>query len=97
MLITQVIVGGLIKYTTYTAPDNTQASAATLAMICIYVAGFAWSWGPLGWLVPSEIQPMETRTSGTAVNTATNFVVSLDKQQCGPGVSHQDRGAGDSL
>ncbi|KAK9220022.1 hypothetical protein WN943_008669 [Citrus x changshan-huyou] len=22
--------------------------------ICIYVAGFAWSWGPLGWLVPSE-------------------------------------------
>ncbi|KAK9092405.1 hypothetical protein Syun_027316 [Stephania yunnanensis] len=24
-------------------------------LICVYVAGFAWSWGPLGWLLPSEI------------------------------------------
>lgn len=23
--------------------------------ICIYVSAFAWSWGPLGWLVPREI------------------------------------------
>ncbi|KAL0398675.1 UNVERIFIED_CONTAM: Sugar carrier protein C [Sesamum radiatum] len=28
-----------------------------VAFICVYVAGFAWSWGPLGWLVPSEIFP----------------------------------------
>ncbi|KAI4296606.1 hypothetical protein L6164_036552 [Bauhinia variegata] len=31
--------------------------------ICIYVSGFAWSWGPLGWLVPSEIFPLEIRSA----------------------------------
>ncbi|KAJ8424320.1 hypothetical protein Cgig2_007576 [Carnegiea gigantea] len=30
-----------------------------MTFICIYVAGFAWSWGPLGWLVPSEMLPRE--------------------------------------
>ncbi|WZY73208.1 hypothetical protein YC2023_005448 [Brassica napus] len=29
-----------------------------LVFICVYVAGFAWSWGPLGWLVPSMVAIM---------------------------------------
>jgi hypothetical protein len=29
--------------------------------------------GPLGWLVPTELQPLETRAAGTAVNTCVNF------------------------
>jgi hypothetical protein len=37
---------------------NSGMAAAVIAFICIYIAGFAWSWGPLGWLVPSEIQPL---------------------------------------
>ena len=24
-----------------------------IVFICVFVAAFAWSWGPLGWLVPS--------------------------------------------
>ena len=44
-----------------------------LAFICLYVAGFAWSWGPLGWLVPSEICPLEIRPAGQAVNVSVNM------------------------
>ncbi|XP_030464239.2 sugar transport protein 6-like [Syzygium oleosum] len=33
-------------------------------LVCFFVAGFAWSWGPLGWLIPSEIFPLETRNAG---------------------------------
>jgi hypothetical protein len=29
--------------------------------------------GPLGWLVPTEIQPLETRSAGTALNACVNF------------------------
>lgn len=29
------------------------AAVAVLVLICIFVSGFAWSWGPLGWLVSS--------------------------------------------
>lgn len=53
---------------------NTHLADAIIALICIYVAGFAWSWGPLGWLVPSEIQPLETRAAGTGINTFVNFM-----------------------
>lgn len=45
-----------------------------LVMICIYVAAFAWSWGPLGWLVPSEIFPLETRSAGQSITVATNLI-----------------------
>ncbi|XP_056697184.1 hexose carrier protein HEX6 [Spinacia oleracea] len=45
-----------------------------LVLICVYVAGFGWSWGPLGWLVPSEIFRLEIRSSGQSVTVAVNFV-----------------------
>lgn len=45
-----------------------------VVLICIYVAAFAWSWGPLGWLVPSEIFPLETRSAGQAINVTVNMI-----------------------
>ncbi|KZV45301.1 sugar carrier protein C-like [Dorcoceras hygrometricum] len=41
--------------------------------ICIYIAAFAWSWGPLGWLVPSEILPLEVRSAGQSINVCVNM------------------------
>lgn len=35
------------------------------------------SWGPLGWLIPSEIQPLETRCVGQSFATAVNFLVAF--------------------
>lgn len=42
--------------------------------ICAYVAAFAWSWGPLGWLVPSEILPLEVRSNGQSIVVAVNML-----------------------
>ncbi|XP_058223586.1 sugar carrier protein C-like [Rhododendron vialii] len=42
--------------------------------ICVYVAGFAWSWGPLGWLVPSEIFPLEIRSAAQSINVSVNML-----------------------
>ncbi|KAK7332222.1 hypothetical protein VNO80_28971 [Phaseolus coccineus] len=42
--------------------------------ICMYVAGFAWSWGPLGWLVPSEIFPLEVRSAAQSINVSVNMI-----------------------
>ncbi|KAL7232077.1 hypothetical protein ACSBR2_010150 [Camellia fascicularis] len=35
--------------------------------------GFAFSWGPLGWLVPSEIFPLEIRSSVQSIVVAVNM------------------------
>eukprot|EP00897_Mesotaenium_endlicherianum_P006896 jgi/Mesen1/6234/ME000321S05302 len=53
---------------------STGVSALVVVFICVYVAGFAWSWGPLGWLVPSELQPLETRSAGQSITVASNFL-----------------------
>ena len=55
----QIAVGILLgvqfnKYNTSDLP--TWTIYITLVFICIYVAGYAWSWGPLGWLVPTEVR-----------------------------------------
>ncbi|CAH9112285.1 unnamed protein product [Cuscuta epithymum] len=42
--------------------------------ICTYVAGFAWSWGPLGWLVPSEIFPLEIRSAAQSITVSVNMI-----------------------
>jgi sugar porter (SP) family MFS transporter len=74
MILCEVAVGILLKYDFELDASTMLFAAPTIALICLYVAGFAWSWGPLGWLVPSEIQPLETRAAGTGINTFVNFM-----------------------
>ena len=38
---------------------------------------YAWSYGPLAWLYPSEIQPLETRSAGLAVASFSNLLFSF--------------------
>jgi hypothetical protein len=45
-----------------------------LLLICCYVAAFAWSWGPLTWLLPSEICPPEIRSAGQAIDVSVNML-----------------------
>ncbi|MCH98743.1 sugar carrier protein C-like [Trifolium medium] len=44
-----------------------------VGVICVYVSGFAWSWGPLGWLVPSEIFPLEIRSACQSITVGVNM------------------------
>lgn len=45
-----------------------------VVLICTYVSSFAWSWGPLGWLIPSETFPLETRSAGQSVTVCVNLL-----------------------
>ncbi|CDY38688.1 BnaC01g28090D [Brassica napus] len=54
MLISQIAIGVMIgvKFGTVGTGNIGKTDANLIvALICIYVAGFAWSWGPLGWLL----------------------------------------------
>ncbi|EHA8587517.1 putative Sugar transport protein 13 [Cocos nucifera] len=49
---------------------------AVVVLICTYVVAFAWSWGPLGWLVPSEIFLLEIWSAGQSiVNFLWTFII----------------------
>ncbi|KAG6581641.1 Sugar transport protein 13, partial [Cucurbita argyrosperma subsp. sororia] len=52
-----------------------QGMAFTMVLLlCLFVSSFAWSWGPMGWLVPSEIFPLETRSAGLSVTVCVNMM-----------------------
>ncbi|XP_028802477.1 hexose carrier protein HEX6-like [Neltuma alba] len=75
MLASQSIVGGIMAaYLKDNGGLNKGYAYLVLVMICIYVAGFGWSWGPLGWLVPSEIFPLEIRSAGQSITVAVSFL-----------------------
>ncbi|CAD5184505.1 sugar transport protein MST3-like [Musa acuminata AAA Group] len=77
MLISQLIVGTLITLkfgSTGEATDISRAYAScVLFFICVYIAAFAWSWGPLGWLIPSEILSLEIRSVGQCIAVSVNM------------------------
>ncbi|XVF52823.1 hypothetical protein PTKIN_Ptkin05aG0049600 [Pterospermum kingtungense] len=49
-------------------------SILVVVAMCVYIAGFAWSWGPLGWLVPSEIFPLEIRSAAQCITVVVNML-----------------------
>ncbi|CAM6085441.1 unnamed protein product [Calypogeia fissa] len=51
----------------------TPSAITVVVLICVFVSGFAWSWGPLGWLIPSETFPLETRSAGLSITVSTNL------------------------
>lgn len=45
-----------------------------VVVICCFVGSFGWSWGPLCWLVASEIFPLEARSAGQSVTVCVNML-----------------------
>ncbi|KAL3524136.1 hypothetical protein ACH5RR_016970 [Cinchona calisaya] len=75
MLICQLLIGTLVALKLGDQGKSSNANAyLVLLLICIYVAGFGLSWGPLGWLVPSEIFPLEIRSAAQSIRVAVDFV-----------------------
>ncbi|XP_058085288.1 hexose carrier protein HEX6-like [Magnolia sinica] len=68
MFISQMMIGGIIAAQLGDHGGLSKGySYLVLVLISVYVAGFGWSWGPLGALVPSEIFQLEIRSAGQSI------------------------------
>ncbi|XP_022722539.1 sugar transport protein 8-like [Durio zibethinus] len=76
MFISQTIIGAVLLKDLKTTGGNLGKGEAifVVILVCVFVMGFAWSWGPLGWLIPSETFPLETRTAGFAFAVSSNML-----------------------
>ncbi|TKY74367.1 Sugar transport protein 5 [Spatholobus suberectus] len=77
MLVSQIAVSVVLAVVTgvHGTKDISKANAVVvLVLLCFYTAGFGWSWGPLTWLIPSEIFPLKIRTTGQSIAVAVQFI-----------------------
>ncbi|KAK4407674.1 Sugar transport protein 8 [Sesamum angolense] len=76
---TLVAVFGVDKSNSHTTSEDNKRDTHAIRLLdgvsnlCIR-HGFAWSWGPLGWLIPSEIFPLETRPAGFFFAVSSNMI-----------------------
>lgn len=55
-------------------PDSKAATTCLIVFVCIYIFGFATTWGPAAWVVIGEIFPLPIRAKGVAMATASNWL-----------------------
>ncbi|KAI4345615.1 hypothetical protein L6164_012717 [Bauhinia variegata] len=76
MFLSQVVIAVIlgIKVKDHTSDLTKGYAILVVVMVCTFVSSFAWSWGPLGWLIPSETFPLETRSAGQSVTVCANLL-----------------------
>jgi MFS transporter, SP family, sugar:H+ symporter len=56
-------------------PHATQsASVALIVFACLFILGFATTWGPMVWTIISEIYPSKYRSRAMSYATASNWI-----------------------
>ncbi|KAH6816458.1 Major facilitator superfamily protein [Perilla frutescens var. frutescens] len=76
MFISQVVIAVVLGLKVKDHSEDLSKGYAifVVILICTFVSSFAWSWGPLGWLIPSETFPLETRSAGQSVTVCVNLL-----------------------
>jgi MFS transporter, SP family, galactose:H+ symporter len=68
---------GVVGTTMYLGIATEGQQLLAVAMLFLFIIGFAMSAGPLVWTICSEIQPLKGRDFGIACSTLTNWVVNM--------------------
>lgn len=49
-------------------------SMSNIMQVGLYSIAFGFSWGPIGWLLPSEIHDLNTRSAGQSITVFTQLM-----------------------
>ncbi|ESK97847.1 mfs monosaccharide transporter [Moniliophthora roreri MCA 2997] len=54
--------------------ENTAGQKVLIAFVCIYIAFFASTWGPIAWVITGEIFPLQVRAKAMSLSVASNWL-----------------------
>jgi len=57
-----------------TSKTNQSAQSAEVALVCLYIAFFASTWGPIAWVITGEIFPLKVRAKAMSLSAASNWL-----------------------
>ena len=71
MFVTLAIIGSLFL----AMPLGTFGQIVMVVAVLVFIVGFAYSWGPIAWVLCAELFPLEGRDFGMTITTAANWIV----------------------
>ncbi|KAH6663431.1 sugar transporter [Halenospora varia] len=74
MCICHVIVAAIDGSFENSWPTHTSAGWASIAFIWLFAVNFAYSWGPVAWVLTQEIFPNSMRSRGVSIVASTNWM-----------------------
>ncbi|KAL7280854.1 MFS monosaccharide transporter [Trametes coccinea BRFM310] len=54
--------------------SNGPGQRSLVALVCIYIAAFASTWGPIAWVITGEIFPLNIRAKAMSLSVASNWL-----------------------
>lgn len=74
MAICHVIIAGIFGSFLTTFNQHIGAGWANVVFIWLFAMNFAYSWGPVAWVIPQEIFPAAFRSRGVSIVASTNWI-----------------------
>ncbi|KAG6900322.1 hypothetical protein C0993_012519 [Termitomyces sp. T159_Od127] len=63
--------------------ENLAGQKVLIAFVCIYIAFFAATWGPIAWVITGEIFPLQVRAKAMSLSVATPYLVNKQPGSAG--------------
>ncbi|KAL1898586.1 glucose transporter [Sporothrix stenoceras] len=91
MGVSQLLIA---SFATAAPSDMAQTSMQILVIfVAIYIFFFAASWGPVAWVVTSEIYPLKVRAKSMSMSTAANWVLNFGIAYGSPFMAGEGKGS----
>ena len=74
MAVCMIIVAIITALFQHDWPNHTAEGWVSVAFIYIFIANFAYAWGPIAWVIPAEIFPLRSRAKGMSISTSANWM-----------------------
>ena len=77
MCMSHIIIAAITGVYSDSFAAHKSAGWAGVAFVYIFIANFAYSWGPVGWVLPSEIMPLSIRSKAMSISTSANWMMNF--------------------
>ncbi|KAM7209411.1 putative glucose transporter rco-3 [Naviculisporaceae sp. PSN 640] len=77
MALCQLLIASFATATGDNASNAQTQNYLLLVFVAVYIFFFAASWGPVVWVVTSEIYPLKVRAKSMSVSTASNWLLNF--------------------
>jgi len=73
MCIAHLLIALLVRQFAFDWPSHVIAAWTAVACTYVFTAAYGMSYGPIGWILPSEVFPISMRSRGVSLSTASNW------------------------